>query len=95
MEDFRIVAIGQTVGDRVSYLLTKFGLKPVNLPKAGKFGNLTTLTFLVELEEDQVIQTRKEIASYFTNSDGALTCLYDRLDWMVMYVVNRYAFRSS
>lgn len=84
----RIVAIGQSVGDRVGYFLK------VNPANTGKFGNLTTLTFLIPVEESDVINKRREMVGYLAENDKTLTCAYDRSDWMTIYVLDKLAFRT-
>ena len=95
METFKIISIGQNVGDRVGYFLKELELSPVNPIKMGKYGNLTTLTFLIEMAEDQVIEQRKRVMNYISDHDKSLLCAYDRSDWMSAYILDKVAFKTS
>lgn len=94
MPRFTITAIGNRVGEEVERALSDIQLNTVNPVKQGKFGNLITLTFVIDFTEEEVIDMRKQVMSEIARKDPNLACTYDSKDWMSAYIFDRLAFKT-
>ena len=87
MDYLRITVIGQDIFKLVQTKCEEAGLNQVNQASTGMLGNLKTLTYIFELDEDEVIQKRKKVMQNLLDSGGMLMPLYVHGDWMRIFVM--------
>lgn len=86
MEHLRLTVVGQDIFKIVQEKCEEVGLNPVNQVKTGMLGNLKILSFTFELEENDVLQTRKILMQNLLDSGGLLMPMYVHGDWLRIFV---------
>ena len=87
MDILRITVIGKDLFDVMKEKLQLAGINTVNQVNSGMLGNLTTLTYYVELEEKDVIEKRKRLMKEIEKDNMRLMALYVQGDWMRIFVM--------
>lgn len=86
MEKFRIIAVGQDVAKIVAEKIQLVGINKVNQVSSGMLGNLKTLTYEIDLEEDEVIKVRQRLMGKMAEDNLRLMPMCVHGDWMRVFV---------
>jgi len=86
MEKFRITAVGQDVAKLVAEKFELVGINKVNQVNSGMLGNLKTLTYEIDLNEEDVIRTRQRIMGKMAEDNMRLMPMCVHGDWMRVFV---------
>ena len=87
MEMLRVTVIGQDLFKIVDEIFELVGLNTVNQVNTSMLGNLKTLTYLFELEDDEVIKKRKAMMDEMAKDNMRLMPMYVHGDWMRIFVM--------
>ena len=100
MEVFKTAKLVLTIvgGDLVDIVFSKLrkasiDVNTVNLVNEGKLGNFRTLTYETDISDDDLIYKRRTFMDGVTSEDG-LMALYEHGDWMNVYILGRWAFKT-
>lgn len=86
MEKLRITVVGQDIFKTVAEKIQLANISKVNQINSGMLGNLKTLTYEIELEEDEVIRVRQRIMGKMTEDNMRLMPMCVHGDWMRVFV---------
>lgn len=86
MEKFRITAVGQDIAKIVAEKIQLVGINKVNQVSSGMLGNLKTLTYEIDLEEDEVIKVRQRLMGKMAEDSLRLMPMCVHGDWMKVFV---------
>lgn len=86
MEKFRITAVGQDVAKIVAEKIQLVGINKVNQVSSGMLGNLKTLTYEIDLKEDEVIKVRQQLMGKMAEDNMRLMPMCVHGDWMRVFV---------
>ena len=86
MEKFRITVVGQDIFKIVAEKIQLADINKVNQVSSGMLGNLKTLTYEIELEEDEVIRTRQRVMRKMAEDSMRLMPMCVHGDWMRVFV---------
>lgn len=86
MESLRVTIVGQDICKIVTRIFEEVGLNPVNQINTGMLGNLKILTYTFELEDDEIIQKRKNLMNEMAKDYLELMPMYVHGDWMRIFV---------
>lgn len=87
MEMLRVTVIGQDLFKIVDEVFELVGLNTVNQVNTSMLGNLKTLTYLFELQDDEVIKKRKAMMDEMAKGNMRLMPMYVHGDWMRIFVM--------
>lgn len=87
MEMLRVTVIGQDLFKIVDEIFELVGLNTVNQVNTSMLGNLKTLTYLFELQDDEVIKKRKAMMDEMSKDNMRLMPMYVHGDWMRIFVM--------
>lgn len=87
MELLRVTVIGQDLFRVFEEHCEFVGLNRVNQLNQGMLGNLKTLTYTFELNDEEVIDKRKTLMRQLAKDDLRLMALYVHGDWMRIFVM--------
>ena len=87
MEMLRVTVIGQDLFKIVDEIFELVGLNTVNQVNTSMLGNLKTLTYLFELQDDEVIKKRKAMMDEMAKDNMRLMPMYVHGDWMRIFVM--------
>ena len=93
MEKLRVTIIGQDIFKEVAVIFEDVGLRVVNQINSGMLGNLKGLTYVFELEEEKVIDTRKNLMKALTEYGPRFTAMYVHGDWMRIFIFKSMSLR--
>lgn len=86
MEKFRITVVGQGIADIVAEKLELAGINKVNKINTGMLGNLKTLTYEIDMDENEVIRVRQKIMGLMAEDNMRLMPMCVHGDWMRVFV---------
>lgn len=86
MEKLRITVVGQDIFRTVAEKIQLANINKVNQINSGMLGNLKTLTYEIELEEDEVIRVRQRIMGKMAEDNMRLMPMCVHGDWMRVFV---------
>lgn len=92
MDILRVTVIGKNLFDIVKEKLELVGFNNVNRTKSGMLGNLTTLTYFLEIEPSEVIEKRKKLMLEIARDEHRLMGLYPHGDWMRIIVMRPFEY---
>lgn len=87
MDILKITIIGKDLFKLVEQKMEEVGIKTVNSVNNGMLGNLTTLTIEAEIDEKDVIKTRRALMEAFAKDSARLMPMYVHDDWMRIFVM--------
>lgn len=76
-----ITMVGGYFEDLFEAILTDVGINPVNPINVGMFGNFKTLTYLIDIPDTEVVQTRKNIMAKVKEQMPYALCLCEYGNW--------------
>lgn len=86
MEKLRITVVGQDIAKIVAEKIQLVGINKVNQVSSGMLGNLKTLTYEIDLEEDEVIKVRQRLMGKMAEDSLRLMPMCVHGDWMRVFV---------
>lgn len=86
MEKLRITVVGQDIFKIVKETMLLVGINTINQVNSGMLGNLKTLTYEIEMDEDEVIKTRQKIMGKMAEDSMRLMPMCVHGDWMRIFV---------
>lgn len=86
MEKLRITVVGQDIAKIVAEKIQLVGINKVNQVSSGMLGNLKTLTYEIDLEEDEVIKVRQQLMGKMAEDNLRLMPMCVHGDWMRVFV---------
>lgn len=86
MEKLRITVVGQDIFKIVKEAMLLVGINTINQVNSGMLGNLKTLTYEIEMDEDEVIKTRQKIMGKMAEDSMRLMPMCVHGDWMRIFV---------
>lgn len=86
MEKLRITVVGQDIFKLVKEKLQLAEINQVNQVNDGMLGNLKTLTYEVELQEEEVIRKRQRLMGKMAEDNLRLMPMCVHGDWMRIFV---------
>lgn len=87
MDILKVTVVGQDIFKLVSEVFELVGLNPVNRVNSGMLGNIKTLTYFFELEEDEIIEKRQSLMHKLAEDNLRLMPMYAHGDWMRIFVL--------
>ena len=87
MDILRITVIGKDLFKLVEKKMELAGINTVNTVNTGMLGNLTTLTYEVEMREDEIIRKRGNLMDKMAEDNMRLMPMYVHGDWMRIFVM--------
>lgn len=86
MEKLRITVVGQDIAKIVAEKIQLVGINKVSQVSSGMLGNLKTLTYEIDLEEDEVIKVRQRLMGKMAEDSLRLMPMCVHGDWMKVFV---------
>lgn len=86
MEKLRITVVGQDIFKTVAEKIQLVGINNVNQVSSGMLGNLKTLTYEIELAEDEIIKVRQRLMGKMAEDNMRLMPMCVHGDWMRVFV---------
>jgi hypothetical protein len=86
MEKLRITVVGQDIFKIVKEAMLLVGINTINQVNSGMLGNLKTLTYEIEMDENEVIKTRQKIMGKMAEDSMRLMPMCVHGDWMRIFV---------
>ena len=86
MEKLRITVVGQDIAKIVAEKIQLADINKVNQVSSGMLGNLKTLTYEIDLEEDEVIKVRQRLMGKMAEDSLRLMPMCVHGDWMKVFV---------
>lgn len=86
MEQLKVTIVGQDIAKEVVSIFDDVELTPINQVKTGMLGNLKTLTYIFDIPEEKVIESRKLLMSELAKYGTRLMPMYVHGDWMRVFV---------
>lgn len=83
----KVTVIGKDLFKIVERYMELVGLNTVNTVKNGMLGNLTTLTYEIEVKGNEVIKKRAELMEKMAEDSMRLMPMYVHGDWMRIFVM--------
>ena len=87
MKTLAVTVIGQDLHKIVKEKLELAGINTVNQINSGMLGNLKLLTYLFELEDEDVISVRSKILRSIGEEPLRMSALFVAGDWMRIIVM--------
>lgn len=97
MQKLSVTIVGLDLVDIVLSLAKSTGLtaNPVNQVNKGRLGNFKTLTYIFDIDDDQLIAKRREFMNMLEEEKRFLVPLYEHGDWKNVYIFGRWAFQDE
>lgn len=86
MEKLRITVVGNDIFKIVAEKIQLVGINEANQVSSGMLGNLKTLTYEIELEENEVIKARQRLMGKMAEDNLRLMPMCVHGDWMRIFV---------
>ena len=86
MEKLRITVVGQDIFKLVKEKFELAEINKVNQVNTGMLGNLKTLTYEIDLDEEEVIKKRQRIMGKMAEDNMRLMPMCVHGDWMRIFV---------
>ena len=83
----RVTVIGKELFKIVEKYMELVGLNTVNTVNSGMLGNLTTMTYEIEMRADEVIKKRANLMDKMSEDNMRLMPMYVHGDWMRIFVM--------
>lgn len=90
MEKLRVTVVGQDLFKIIDDKFEAAGLSLAYEIRTGMYGNLKTQTYIFELEDSEVIGTRKKFLNEVAKDSTRMTGLYMHGDWMRIFVMRPF-----
>lgn len=87
MDILRITVVGKDLFKLVERKMELVGINTVNEVNSGMLGNLTTLTYEIEMRESEIINKRKMLLDKIAEDNMRMTPLYVHGDWMRIFII--------
>lgn len=86
METLKITVVGKDLFKIVADKLKLVDLNEIKETRSGTLGNLTTLTYFIDIPEESVIAVRKRLMGKMAEDNLRLMPMYVHGDWMRIFV---------
>lgn len=98
MATLKVTVVGQGLFTIIRGIFELIGFNEVNRVNHGALGNLRTLTYEIDLDDGEIINTRNKLIEALTANDNNYSILLPMFvadDWMHIFVFTRFAFKTS
>lgn len=98
MDTLKVTVVGQGLFTIIKGIFELIGLNEINRVNHGTLGNLKTLTYKIDLDDGEIINTRNKLIEALTANDNNYNILLPMFvadDWMHIFVFNRFAVKTS
>ena len=87
MDILKVVVIGKELFKIVEKYMELAGINTVNTVNSGMLGNLTIMTYEIEIPADEVIKKRRKVMELMSEDRMRLMPMYAHGDWMRIFVM--------
>lgn len=87
MDILKVVVIGKELFKIVEKYMELADINTVNTVNSGMLGNLTIMTYEIEIQPDEVIKKRRKLMDLMSEDRMRLMPMYVHGDWMRIFVM--------
>lgn len=90
-----VTIIGSGFDEEFEWILTELKVKTVNTVNSGMFGNFGTLTYWLDIPEDEKMECRRKLMNLIRERLPSAMALYEHGDWNRVYILKRFRIKNS
>ena len=93
MRQMSVTIVGGGIAEILDPVFDSLDLYPVKPIKKGTLGNFNTLTYIFELDEQEIIRKRRDLMQFVAKESTHLVGMYRHGGWMDIFVFRKSAMK--
>jgi hypothetical protein len=94
MDQLNVIVVGLDLVAIVESVFHELGLTDINRPGKGMLGNFKLYTYVINIEEDKFISTRRAIMDSMQFRNTHILALYEHGNYQNIYIMKKSAFKT-
>lgn len=90
-----VTIVGKGYDEEFEWILTELAVKTVNTVNSGMLGNFATLTYYLEIPENDIIVKRRELMNKIRERLPQAMALYMHGDWNRIFIMKRFRIQNT